>query len=53
MRNLTCDHCHRRIPTGEAVIRSRSLERVAYHRDCAEVVGILFATDAARAVSGR
>jgi len=30
----TCTHCTASIPTGLAVIRSQSFQRVAYHREC-------------------
>lgn len=30
----TCDHCGHPIPRGSAVLRSRSLRRVAFHREC-------------------
>ncbi len=47
---LNCTGCRKPIPTGEAVIRSVSLNRVAYHRDCAVVAGIVGATDAEQRV---
>lgn len=34
MNHYTCTECHTEIPTGEAVLRSVSLQRVAYHQDC-------------------
>lgn len=42
---LNCTGCKKPIPTGQAVIRSVSLRRVAYHRDCATLAGIVAATD--------
>lgn len=42
--NRTCNHCHRPIPAGEAVIRSISFEQVSWHRDCYEVHMIAAAT---------
>lgn len=32
--NPICHHCHRPVALGDAVLRSRSLEQVAYHPDC-------------------
>jgi len=32
--SATCTHCHTPIPTGHAVIRSQSFQRVAYHQEC-------------------
>jgi hypothetical protein len=34
MSTKTCAHCHTEIPTGLAVIRSQSFQRVEYHREC-------------------
>ena len=39
-----CVECRRPIPNGEAVIRSVSLQRVAWHADCYELRGIQLAT---------
>lgn len=44
MSTKTCTECHTEIPAGEAVIRSHSLERVHFHRDCYELRGIHAAT---------
>lgn len=40
MNRQTCTICHRRIPAGEAVIRSVSFERVHYCRPCAVALGL-------------
>lgn len=34
MKHLTCTDCHTKIPTGLAVIRTRSFQRVAFHQGC-------------------
>lgn len=36
----TCTDCHTAIPSGEAVIRSQSFQRVTYCRPCAIELGI-------------
>jgi hypothetical protein len=48
-----CQDCHRPIPSGQAVIRSISLQRVAFHKDCAELRGIRLATEVVSAASAR
>ena len=40
MRNQTCTDCHTTIPSGMAVIRSQSFQRVTYCRPCAVELGI-------------
>jgi len=34
MNHKTCTHCTAPIPSGLAVIRSQSFQRVAYHQEC-------------------
>jgi len=43
----TCTDCHHPIPTGMAVIRTRSFQRVTLHKDCAEFAGIVLAAEVA------
>ena len=40
MSTYTCTECHLPIPSGEAVIRSQSFQRVTYCRPCATELGI-------------
>ena len=40
MSTYTCTDCHTPIPTGLAVIRSQSFQRVTYCRPCAIELGI-------------
>ena len=40
MRKHTCTDCHTTIPSGLAVIRTRSFQRVTYCRPCAVELGI-------------
>ena len=40
MKHLTCTTCETAIPTGMAVIRSQSFQRVTYCRPCAIDLGI-------------
>ena len=56
MSNQTCTHCRTAIPTGLAVIRSQSFQRVTYCRPCAIELGIFVpaqceAVDVARLAS--
>ena len=41
MTHYTCTDCHLTIPSGEAVIRSQSFQRVTYCKPCAQDRGLI------------
>ena len=51
MKLYTCTDCHTTIPTGLAVIRSQSFQRVTYCKPCAQDRGLIAAEPAPLAVA--